>query len=241
MVVLVGAIGLGGYIVLRFLGPRGLVPTGLLGGLVSSTAVALAFGRHARARSELARPLAAGVLAGSGLMYARVWVEARIVAPALAGVLFAPMAGLFVLVEVAALLVARRATETVPSPPFLELRNPVSLRTALQFGALYGVVVAAGRLLVADGPASSLVALGAVTGVTDVDAITLTAANLVRDGVDPGTAVPAVLAAVGVNSAVKAGIAWFVGGRSFGWRVAPVLGAAAVAAGVATLSDQGGG
>lgn len=229
MVVLVGAIGLAGYLALRALGPRGLVPTGLLGGLVSSTAVTLAFGRHARVEPTLTRSLAAGVLAGSGVMYGRVWIEALVVAPALADRLFLPMVVLFVLVEGVAVAAVLGGPTATGDGPVVALRNPVSLRTALQFGALYGVVVVVARLVVG-GTATdaSLTLLGALTGVTDVDAMTLTAANLVRGGVAPGTAAGAVLAAVSVNSAVKAGLAWVVGGPAMGRRVAPVLGAAAV-------------
>lgn len=241
MVVLVGAIGLAGYVALRLLGPRGLIPTGLLGGFVSSTAVALAFGRYARSLPALVPSLGVGILAGSGLMYGRVWLEALIVAPDLAARLVVPMAVLFVLVEGAAVVAFVRSGPRRPVPAEGEagrvagIRNPTSLATALQFGLFYGVVVAVARLLVERVSTSSLVILAAVTGITDVDAITLTAANLVREGVDPDAAVSAVIAAVAVNSGVKAAIVWVVGGSEIGRRVTPTLGTAMVLAAAALL------
>ena len=69
MVVLVSAIGLAGYLALRLLGSRGLGVTGLLGGLISSTAVTMSFSKMARRRGDLTNVLAAGVLGASGLMF----------------------------------------------------------------------------------------------------------------------------------------------------------------------------
>jgi uncharacterized membrane protein (DUF4010 family) len=73
-----------------------------------------------------------------------------------------------------------------------------------------------------------------VSGINDVDAITLAASNLVRDGAaSAAVGAQAVLAAVAVNTLVKAGLAVVLGSRRLGARVAPVLGVAAVGAAVA--------
>ncbi len=229
MVVLVSAIGFAGYLALRLLGARGLGLTGLLGGLISSTAVAMSFSRMTHRRAELTNVLVAGVLAASGLMFGRVLVEAAIVSPPLAAGLTAPMLVLLVVVEGAAYLVYRRGRAgSRDDDSGLRLQNPVTLPVALQFGLLYGVVVFLGRFLVENATSGSLVLLGAVSGITDVDAITLTAANLVNDGVEVREAGRAVLAAVTVNGFVKTGLAAVLGTRRHAVLVGVVLGVASL-------------
>ena len=224
MVVFVAGIGLAGYIALRALGPRGLAPTGLLGGLVSSTAVTLGFSRMSRRSPEVTSSLAAGILGASGLMYARVLVEAFVVEPELGRALAVPLGMLFVAVVGTALVTWWRATRHDAIDPDLRVRNPVTITSALQFGALYGVVVFVAKALIDNVSLSSLSGVGAVSGINDVDAITLAAANFVSDGTVPvGTGAGAVLAAVVVNTLVKAGLAFALGSRALGMRVAAVL------------------
>lgn len=233
MVVFVAGIGLAGYVALRALGPRGLAPTGLLGGLVSSTAVTLGFSRMSRRSPGVTDALAAGVLAGCGLMYVRVLVEAAVIAPDTARELIVPLVALFVFVEGAAGLWWWRSGRTEVDPE-LSVRNPVTIPAALQFGLLYGVVAFAAAVLIDTVSQSSLSLVAAVSGINDVDAITLAASNLVRDGAIPaGVGAEAVLAAVAVNTVVKAGLAVALGSRAFGIRVASVLGVAAVGAAAA--------
>lgn len=233
MVVFVAGIGLAGYIALRALGPKGLAPTGLLGGLVSSTAVTLGFSRMSRRSPQVTDALAAGVLAASGLMYVRVLIEAAVVAPDVARDLVVPLAGLFVFVEGAAALCWWRAGRSEIDPD-LKVRNPVTIPAALQFGLLYGAVAFAAAALIDRVSQSSLSIVAAVSGINDVDAITLAASNLVRDGQVPAeVGAQAVLAAVAVNTLVKAGLAVALGTRAFGVRVAAVLGVAAAGAGAA--------
>ncbi|HSM02021.1 MAG TPA: MgtC/SapB family protein [Acidimicrobiia bacterium] len=236
MVVFVAGIGLAGYIALRLLGPRGLAPTGLVGGLVSSTAVTLGFARMSRRSPEVTNSLAAGILGASGLMYARVLVEAFVVEPDLGRTLVVPLGMLFVGVVGTALVVWWRSTRHDTVDPDLNVRNPVTITSALQFGALYGAVVFIAKALIDNVSQASLTAVGAVSGINDVDAITLATANFVRDGTVPvATGAGAVLAAVAVNTLVKAGLAFALGSRALGLRVAAVLVPAAAGSGVAWL------
>ena len=236
MVVFVAGIGLAGYIALRLLGPRGLAPTGLVGGLVSSTAVTLGFSRMSRRSPRVTNSLAAGILGASGLMYARVLIEALVVEPELGRTLAVPLGALFVAVVGTALVMWWRTTRHDQVDADLKVRNPLTITSALQFGALYGVVVFIAKALIDNVSQSSLSAVGAVSGINDVDAITLAAANFVREGTVPvGTGAGAVLAAVAVNTLVKAGLAFALGSKALGVRVAAVLVPAAAGAGVAWL------
>jgi uncharacterized membrane protein (DUF4010 family) len=212
MVVFVAAIGLAGYVALRLKGERGLGVTGLLGGLISSTAVTLGFSKMSKDQPRLRTALVAGIIAASGLMYARVLVEAFVFAPDMALRLVVPLAVLFVLVEGTAIYWWTRPVDATTGSSGIELQNPVTIKSALQFAALYAAVIFVAKVLIDRASEATLSVVGAVSGINDVDAITLAMADEVaRQGLDPTVAGQAVLAAVVVN------------GRARGRRLAPVV------------------
>lgn len=236
MVIFVSAIGLVGYIALRVMGARGLTLTGLLGGLVSSTAVTLGFSRMSKTSpAALTNALSAGIIAASGLMYGRVLLEAYVIEPRLGEELLIPLLILFVLVEGAALVWWRRsALQGSGDESEIEFRNPLTLTTALQFGALYGIVIFISKALLDRASEASLNVVGAVSGINDVDAITLSTANLVESAaLSPVVGAQVILAAVAVNTLVKAGLAVALGNRRLGRSVGITLGLAAVLAAIA--------
>ena len=236
MVVFVAAIGLAGYVALRLKGERGLGVTGLLGGLISSTAVTLGFSKMSKDQPRLRTALVAGIIAASGLMYARVLIEAFVFAPDMALRLVVPLAVLFVLVEGTAVYWWTRPVEATTGASGIELQNPVTLKSALQFAALYAAVIFVAKVLIDRASEATLSVVGAVSGINDVDAITLAMADEVaRQGLDPTVAGQAVLAAVVVNTLVKAGMAVVLGSKTLGRAVAVALVPAAVLGAVAWI------
>lgn len=215
MVVLISAIGLVGYAALRWLGSKGLVLTGLLGGLVSSTAVTLGYSRMAKTEPRLGPGLAAGVLAASAVMYPRVFGEAAVIAPPLAGALAIPLLSMGVVVGGVAVATWLGPGRTATEDPKLELKNPLTLNVALGFGLLYAAIVFFSEFLLNEVSTSSVQLVGAVSGINDVDAITLATANLVADGLDPAVGAQTVLIAVVVNTVAKAALAWVIGGGRY--------------------------
>ena len=229
MVVFVAAIGLAGYVALRLKGERGLGITGLLGGLISSTAVTLGFSKMSKDQPRLRTALVAGIIAASGLMYARVLVEAFVFAPEMALKLALPLGVLFFLVEGTAIYWWTRPLEATAGASNIKLQNPVTLKSALQFAALYAAVIFIAKVLIDRASEAALSVVGAVSGINDVDAITLAMADEVaRQGLDPAFGAQAVLAAVVVNTLVKAGMAVVLGSKTLGRAVALVLVPAAV-------------
>ena len=101
----------------------------------------------------------------------------------------------------------------------------------LEFGALLAVIMAATKLLSAWAGSEGEIMLAAVSGLIDVDAITISLARLAPQGLAPTSAGWAILVAVVANSLSKIGLAMAVGGWSFGSIVARGIAAAlAVAA-----------
>ncbi len=234
MVVLVVSISLAGYIARRIVGPRaGVILGGLLGGAISSTATTASYARQTGA--SLVGPNAACValILASVVSYARVIVELGVVAPDnLADMAppFAIMMAVLTLAAGVAILTTKRegAAET-------EHRNPTELKTALIFGAAYAAIilaVAAADDMFGD---RGLYVVAVISGLHDMDAITLSTGRLVERG-DLGLAVGwrAVLVASLSNLVFKLAIAWALGGRSLAWRLALAT-AAGLAAGVALL------
>ena len=213
MVVLISAIGFLGYLAIKLVGPRhGIGLTGFLGGLVSSTAVTLSFAQRSREQSDLARAFAVAITVAWTTMFARVLVEVAVVNRGLLDRLWLPMlaAGGAGLASALVLYFKQRSVDEEVT----EFANPFELGPALQFGLLYGVILlvsSAAQTWFGDGGVyvSSILA-----GLTDVDAITLSMAELSQPGgsVEPALAARAVTLAAMSNTVVKGGIVLSVGG-----------------------------
>lgn len=231
MVVLIVAINLAAYLSYKFVDSRNsAILSGLLGGLISSTATAASYARQAKAHGihSLATLV---ILISSGVVFARIMLEIVVAAPGLAAPalprLAAPMAVL--LLAAAVYVTVRRHPFEAPTTP----ANPAEMKLALVFGGAYSVVLllaAAAKDWLGD---AGLFAVAAISGLTDVDAITLSTAQLFNTGrVDAGTAWRVVLTALMSNMAFKLGLSATVGGWPLARRVALAY---AVAAGVAAL------
>lgn len=232
MVLLIAAISLAGYAASRLLGAgRGLAVTGFVGGLASSTAVTFAMARRARDEDALRRSAALAVVVASTIVYARVVVEVAVVDPALVSAVVVPMGAMALAGATCVALLWRGARNEAKATAELALKNPFELKSAVVFGAIYAVVQVATEAARSEiGPAGLYVA-GALAGATDVDAITLSVADLARDGLPHDAALWTILIANASNLVVKAGVALVLGGARFG-RVVALAYVAMIAAGV---------
>lgn len=220
MVVLIVGISLGGYIVYKLLGPRaGTVAAGLLGGLISSTATTAAYARRT-AESPGARALASFVIvSASAIVFARVLVLIGVTAPELLRVAFAPTAIMLGTVGALALglwFSARNEVSAMPDP-----ENPAELTPAIVFAGLYALVLIATAAARAHFGQGGLYMVAILSGLTDMDAITLSVSQMVGSGTlanDVGWRV--ILAASLSNLVFKAGMVFVLGDRGLLKRVA---------------------
>ena len=141
MVVLVAAVSLAGYVAWRLtLGRHGLLLTGVLGGVASSTATTLVYARHAAAGAQPVSAALLVILLANATMLLRVLVLVGVVAPAslpLALLVIVPA----LLVAVAGVAWRWSSASTAPPAGEAAFRNPTQLRTALGFGAIYAVIL----------------------------------------------------------------------------------------------------
>lgn len=233
MVVLIAGLSFLGYLAMRLVGAtRGVLLTGLLGGMASSTATAInlaRFGRHAPADAQ--RLLAAGAVAAVATMYPRVLIVVAVVEPVMVPHLAAPLL-LAAVVALGGVAWRWRHGLEVEESEKLQPRNPFELGVALQFGVLLALVMLLARALQAWAGDAGLYALAAASGLGDVDAITLSLAAMLGDG-EIGARVAVIGAVIGAaaNTVVKPALVAVVGAPRMALAMLPPLGAALLAAG----------
>jgi uncharacterized membrane protein (DUF4010 family) len=231
MVVLISGLSLAGYAALRLAGPqRGTLLTGLLGGAVSSTATTLAFARNSREDPGLVGIAATVILLANWTVLVRISIVTAVVTPALwQDISF--MLGGGALAGLAAIFILWRHLHARSGAPALEIGNPAEIRTALTFGGLYAAVLFAAAWLSDAVGNQGLYAVSLVSGLTDVDAITLSGLRLFGLGnLDAGQVRTMILLALLANILFKTGLAAFISGPALAKRVLP--GMLAVASGL---------
>jgi uncharacterized membrane protein (DUF4010 family) len=218
-VVLISGLSLVGYALTRWLGPgKGALLTGLAGGLVASTAVTVSFARAARTNPAQTMAFASGILVAWAVMFVRVLVVVAVVNRALLGPIFIPFAAMALVAAVAAALIYARGHADGPevgAREDLQVSNPFSVTSAAKFAAFFAVVLVSVKIAQDNFSDSGVYAVAAIAGLTDVDAITLSMAELAKTG-DANVAVIAIVIAALVNTAVKCGIAFVIGGAGLG-------------------------
>lgn len=235
-VVLVAGLSFFGYAAIR-LGGASLGPlvTGLFGGLASSTSTTLALSRLVRLQTDLVQHAAAGVVIAGSVTFLRILVLVAVFQPSLVAPLAIPMGVMagFGLAGAGVLWFPTREAEEGQGQ--LEgLDNPLELSAALAFGALLTVVLLAVQALREWMGSTGVYAAAALSGVTDVDALTISVSNLVTDDLALTNGATAIFIAAAVNTVVKAGISLGVGGSALGIRVGLVY-AVVIMAGAASL------
>lgn len=234
MVVLIVGLGLAGYIAYKVFGHRGgTLLAGLLGGAISSTATTVSNARRTAAQPGASETAALVVLIASGMVFLRLMIEIAAVAPAFLPTAAVPLATMLAALALAVLALWRRSS--ADAAPLTEAENPSELKPALLFAALYALILLAVEAARQHLGSSGLYAVAALSGLTDMDAITLSTSKLVGDGrVAPVIGAKAILLASLSNLAFKGGIALFFGSPRFKKRVALAFGAVS-AVGVALL------
>jgi uncharacterized membrane protein (DUF4010 family) len=223
MVVLVAAISFAGYLTVKLAGARlGLLMTGFFAGLASSTALTASFSRAARRSAGAHNPLAAGVATATGTMFVRLLILIAVVSAPLAQRLVAPFLIIALVAFLSALIVSRgaRKAETLSAPV---LERPLELVPALFFGVLLAVITLLVYFVRTMAGETGLYGLAALSGLVDVDAISLSIARATADHVALETAANAVLIASFVNTGWKIGLAAILGTWRFALKVATVI------------------
>lgn len=239
MILLLAGLSFIGYFAMRIFGSqRGLLLTSVFGGLVSSTALTLVFSRLARKGAGVTAVLAIGIVIASVTLLPRVAIEVGIVNPALAFELIPVLGGMLLVGLVGAILWWRYRVGTEASDMSVEpaLKNPLELTSVVRFGLLLVLIMLIARAILHVAGDAGVYALAAISGLADVDALSLSLAKMAADAqVTSSVATGAIVLAIVVNTIVKTALAYVIGGRSLGLGVASVLLPAAAVGAVISL------
>jgi uncharacterized membrane protein (DUF4010 family) len=229
MVVLIAGISYLGYFAIRIVGNRhGPVLTGILGGLVSSTAVSLNLSRLSKTCPGMQNALAAGILTACATMFIRTLLLASIVNPALFLILSPSLFTMGLVTYVLAFLLWRSSREFQDNQD-VKFENPFQLGMAIKFGVLLVIILFLSKLVSIYFGDRGAYFLAAASGIADVDPMTLSMSQMSKEGLELSVAARAIFVAVSVNSGVKSIIAFVIGDRDLGLRIGATLAIAVIA------------
>ena len=228
LVVLISAISYLGYIMVKVLGPeKGIGVTGLLGGLVSSTAVTATMASEVKSNSRILRPCVFATVLANSVMFLRVLIVVFIINYSIFESLLVPMVSM----AVTGLLISVVLWPRKKIKKGTKLEAPLTLGPAMKFGFLFVCILFLSKISDMYLGESGVYMTSVISGLVDVDAIVLAMSTI---EVQNSVAVKAITIAAITNTAVKAFYGWFLGGKKFGTWIAIIFGIV-ILAGLASI------
>lgn len=230
--IVLASVSFAGFVAIRALGERrGVLVAAVLGGIVSSTAVILSHARASATTCTSARVLAAGSALATAISLLRVMVIIAVLNPSMLVWAGAPLlAG--ALAALAFSIVSIRGKETAAGQPEMELRNPFGFFSVVGMALSMGVVMFLGRIVSERFGASGAMVTAAVTGIFDVDAMTVSMTQLAPRVLAPANAAIGVLVGVATATLGKSAIGAVFGRGTY---VLAVAAMSVLCVGVGTL------
>lgn len=218
MVVLIAGISYVGYFSMKYLGKeKGILFTSFTGSIVSSLAVTITLGRYSR-NIESKDVLITGILIATFTALSRVLVLAVLFNPSLINVLGLPV-GSMAAVSLGLAIWMTYKSELGKSASSFELRNPLQLSTAVQFGILLAIV-----MLLSEGIRQwfgdpGIYGLSLLSGMVDIDSITLALLDMGGENLSPHVSAYGIVLAAMSNTLIKGGIFTFYIGFGKAWKL----------------------
>lgn len=198
------AVNYGGFLLQRWVGAsRGYALMGMLGGLVSSTAVTLQFSRRSRHEPLVASSLGLGIVAACTVLIVRVAVVTAVLRPVVAMALvpyFVPPLLVGISVVSLALWKLPRSAEGQDAAA---LQSPLRIGTALQLAVAFQVALFAIRLSQETFGSTGVLTSAFLLGLTDMDALTFSMARLGESPAATELAAKAIAVGMLANTGLK--------------------------------------
>ncbi|WP_274880304.1 MgtC/SapB family protein [Vibrio harveyi] len=223
MVVLIASISFVGYFAIKIGGAkRGILFTSVFAGLSSSTALTLQFSHLSREQSSISPLLASGILLSCGTMFPRLLIVLSVINPQLVTLLWPIVMIMMIALYFPAWWIWRRS-EVGKVEQSNKQTNPLALQSALFFGVVLAVIMLLSHALSDLFGNAGVLILSALSGITDVDAISLALGRQSTQTLSVETAALGILIAASVNTVVKMGMVVAIGDKTLWRRVAPVM------------------
>ena len=205
MVVIVSSLDFISYVILRWKGTKQLWLTGVIGGLISSTAVSFELSKLSKKYSAVLYSALFGIILAWLIMNFRVLILSGIINLDLVIHLIIPMIAISSVYIVIILYVFIRNKEKIieASSKDISFSNPFEITSALQFGIIYGLIMFITKLLQHFYGEKGIYMASFISGVIDVDAITLSLSVMAKEGLAQVIAIKGILIAVLSNSFFK--------------------------------------
>lgn len=223
MVILITGLSFIGYVSIKYFGDKiGVLLTAFTGGLASSTAVTLSLAEIAR-KARVTKLLMSGVVIASIIMLIRVLLEVLVVNAGLIELLWIPLLvmGLVSITGIGVLLVIQQASDDAETS--LELTNPFQIGMALKFAILLAAVLVLSEAMQVWFGDSGIYVLSFISGLMDVDPITLSLAKMAQSTLSAEVATRGIVIAVFCNTVVKAGLFAFIAGFKHSWQLLVIM------------------
>lgn len=230
MVVFVSGISFASYIVIRLLGAKkGILVTGFLAGLISSTALALDFSKQSKEHKKVVSPYVLAVLVASIASLVRALLIVSVLNVGLVRMLAIPLMSMIVVGVLCVFIISLFGKKSDEAhikgvEKSYSTKSPFTLVPALKFGALFAVILFATKIAQIYFGDRGLSLAGFLSGVLDVDAITVSVANLSKTLIAPSgvSYVPYVVAitlAAVSNTLFKGGVFVVFGSKKASFRL----------------------
>ncbi len=183
MVTLIVGISVVGYFIYKFLGKKvGLLSNAILGGMISSTATTVSYSRKTKDSNKVDKLSAFVIVGASAIALVRIVIEMGVVIPEKLSQMIFPIAVEFAVMVALCVFLFYNIQKGKKEDRLPEPKNPAQLKTAVVFGFLYGIILLAVAFVNEEFENEALYIVAIISGLTDVDAITLSLSQIMKQG-----------------------------------------------------------
>ncbi|MBI2665195.1 MgtC/SapB family protein [Candidatus Woesearchaeota archaeon] len=212
MIVLVSGISFFGYVLVRRFGEKGIELTGILGGLVGSTPMTINFSERSKKEKKIYRALALGVILANSVMFIRVLTEVFIINQPLFKKVVLPILALTLITGSSAYFLWKKMKHVANNA---QIESPLKLISAVKFGLFFAGILALVKIAEAYLSNSGVYLISFLSGIANMDAITVTLSQLAKSGLALETASKGIFLAMLTNLTFNTAIAYWIGRKDF--------------------------
>jgi len=215
MAVIISSLSFLGYLGIKLFGEKyGIMLLGAAGGFVSSTAVTYSLSKlYAKIKNiNTLYTYAAAIALANTIMFARVYVETSLINKQLATYLALPFLITSILGIIISFKMYKKSSSDIKTPQIIN-KNPLELDEAIKFALIFAVIYAATYYIGNKYGNVGVYLVSFISGLTDVDAITLSLSSLAKQKLSLTTAAIGISIASVSNTLFKLGIIYFVAPR----------------------------
>lgn len=230
MITLIVGISVVGYFIYKFAGKRiGVIASGILGGLISSTATTVSYARKTKSAKDVNKMAAFVIATASMVSLIRILIEIAVVIPKKFNYILLPILSEVVLLALLCIILFYLVNKDDAEDEMPEPENPAQFKSALLFGMLYALILLAVAFTEEKFGNEALYLVSIVSGLTDVDAITLSLSQLMKiDNISVHLGWKLILLAALSNLVFKGVMAMILGTKTLAKWIGIVFGIALV-------------